>query len=66
MTLTIGIEGMSCGHCAARVRKALESIDGINATVDLAGKKATVNSLDTIDEQAIRAAIRDAGYTVTE
>ncbi len=66
MTLTIGIEGMSCGHCAARVRKALESIEGITATVDLTEKKATVTSQDTIDEQAIRAIIRDAGYTVTE
>ena len=30
----IKIEGMACGHCSARVEKALNAIDGVSATVD--------------------------------
>jgi len=62
MAKTIHIEGMSCGHCAAHVERALRGI-GIDATVDLAKKIATVKSGDA-SEEAIRAAIDEAGYEV--
>jgi copper chaperone CopZ len=28
--LNLKIDGMSCGHCVARVEKALKKIDGVN------------------------------------
>ena len=36
------IEGMACGHCSARVEKALNAIDGVSATVDLEAKTASI------------------------
>ena len=32
---TMKIEGMSCGHCSARVEQALNAIDGVSAKVNL-------------------------------
>ncbi|MDD7794794.1 heavy-metal-associated domain-containing protein [Clostridium sp. 'White wine YQ'] len=57
------IEGMSCGHCKARVEKSLIELDGITAAiVDLDTKTATIEG-DASDD-AIRDAIDDAGYDV--
>ena len=33
MKTTVRIEGMMCGHCEARVKKALEAIDGIESAI---------------------------------
>ncbi|MNM49865.1 heavy-metal-associated domain-containing protein [Clostridium intestinale] len=57
------IEGMSCGHCKARVEKALSELDGItSAVVDLEAKTATIEG-ETSDE-ILRETIDDAGYDV--
>jgi len=54
VTVNIPVEGMSCGSCAASVKRAAKGIDGVtNAEVDLAGR--------TSPEQ-ISAAIRRLGY----
>lgn len=59
----ITIEGMSCGHCKARVEKALSELDGItSAVVDLEAKTATIEG-DASDE-VIRETVDDAGYDV--
>lgn len=65
MTKTISIEGMSCGHCSARVEKALNALDGVTATVDLDAKTATVQLSGTVSDEALKNAIVDAGYEVT-
>ena len=62
MTKTITIEGMMCMHCSGRVEKALNAIDGVTATVDLAAGTATVTG-DVTDE-VLRKAVEDAGYKV--
>lgn len=65
MKKTIRIEGMSCGHCSARVTKALEALEGISAvTVDLEAGTAVIEAADTVSEAALREAIDDAGYDV--
>lgn len=63
MTKTITIEGMMCMHCAGRVEKALNALEGVSASVDLAGKTATVTG--EASDEALRKAVEDAGYTVT-
>lgn len=63
-TKTIIIEGMSCGHCQARVEKALNAIEGIQASVDLASKTATVQLTKEISDDSLKTAISDAGYEV--
>ena len=39
MKKTMIVEGMSCGHCSARVEKALNALEGVKATVDLEARR---------------------------
>ena len=64
VTVSIPVEGMSCGSCAASVKRTAKGIDGVrNAEVDLAGRRARVEYVEgrTSPEQ-ISAAIRQLGY----
>lgn len=64
-TTTIMIEGMSCGHCTARVQKALESISGVNsAKVSLENKNAVVSCDDSVTADVMKNAVTEAGYDV--
>ena len=64
MKKTLFIEGMSCGHCAARVEKALNAIEGVSAKVDLKAKTASVELSADVDDSTLKAAVEDAGYEV--
>lgn len=67
MTKTIGIEGMACGHCSARVQKTLEQLQGVGSvSVSLEEKKATITTNGEVKEDVIRQAITEAGYEVVE
>jgi copper chaperone len=61
-SLHLQINGMSCGHCVARVTKALGALEGLE--VDAVGIGAAELRFDptrrSIDE--IVGAVRDAGY----
>jgi Cu+-exporting ATPase len=62
--IDIGIGGMTCASCVARVEKALKKVPGVeSATVNLATESAriTVQSAEVTDAR-LRRAIRDAGY----
>lgn len=64
-TVTLPVKGMMCGHCQARVKKALEGVAGVtSADVDLEGAKATVTCGTGVSEDALKKAIVDAGYEV--
>lgn len=64
-TVTLPVKGMMCGHCQARVKKALEGVAGVtSADVDLEGTKATVACGTGVSEDALKKAIVDAGYEV--
>lgn len=63
-TYDIGIGGMTCASCVARVEKALKKVPGVDAaSVNLATESAhvSVNAQET-SEGVLRRAIRDAGY----
>ena len=61
---TMTIEGMMCAHCAASVTKALESLKGVKAKIDLKKKQAAVTiSGDVTDDMLIKA-VTDAGFEV--
>ena len=67
MTKNIMIEGMKCEHCAKFVTKALQAVDGVESVfVDLAAKKATVNTKKDVSNDALTAAVIDAGFEVVE
>ncbi len=59
---TIIIEGMTCGHCQARVEKALNAIDGVKAKVDLKKNSATVKADSSVTDEMLIEAIEEAGY----
>lgn len=63
-TLTIGVGGMTCASCVARVERALKKVPGVeNASVNLATEKATV-AYDSAGAVApLFTAIENAGYT---
>lgn len=63
MKKKILIEGMSCGHCVAHVKEALEGIDGVSAVeVSLEGKYATVET--EVNDEILKEAIEEEGYDV--
>jgi len=64
MKKIIMIEGMSCAHCAAHVQKALNTLPGVTAQVDLAEKRATVAIIGEVGDDALRCAVDEAGYEV--
>lgn len=63
-TLDLGIGGMTCASCVARVERALRKVPGVqDATVNLATERAHVahtggDGMDTL----LRRAVRNAGY----
>ena len=67
MKKTVKIEGMMCMHCAKAVEKALGGVEGVTGvTVSLEEKQAVVEGTDAMKEDALKAAVVDAGYEVTE
>ncbi len=58
------IAGMACGHCAAHVERALNSLQGVQARVDLATKTAVVRSAAEVSDEVLRQTVADAGYEV--
>jgi copper chaperone len=65
MKRILSIEGMSCQHCVAHVKNALVELSGVeSAEVDLATKKAVVTGTG-LDDEAMKAAVAEAGYSVT-
>ena len=61
----VKIEGMRCEHCSAHVEKALKEL-GLDAEVNLKKKTAYFTPDANVSDEAIKKAIADAGYTVTE
>lgn len=61
-TETLSIEGMHCDHCVDAVRSALQSLDGVSVG-DVSVGTATVDyDRETVTQDDLAAAIRDAGY----
>jgi len=63
-TKVLHIEGMSCMHCSGRVEKSLNALDGVEATVRLSDKIATVNLSSEVSDELLIKAVTDAGYQV--
>ncbi len=60
-TITLNIEGMTCGHCQKAVIEALQGVQGVEQVeVDLESGKAVVQG--SADAQQLVAAVEDEGY----
>ena len=63
MNTELEIDGMTCGHCVASVKRALEAVPGVeSADVSLAGRRAVVRG--EVARGALVAAVEDEGYSV--
>ena len=59
----IKVKGMSCGHCAAAVSRALQGLPGVSeVTVDLASGRVTYQSAAPLPPEVLARVIRAAGY----
>lgn len=57
------IRGMSCAHCVATVKRALESVSGVSqATVDLDSQWALVSADNYVRDEDLVKAVEGAGY----
>lgn len=62
--ITIKVEGMSCMHCVMRVKKAVESLKGIQSSdVQIGLVKVTFDET-AVKKEDIEKAITTAGYKV--
>lgn len=57
------VDGMTCGGCAASVKRALQLLDS-NARVDVDLPSKTVKVETTAQLDAVKNAVEDAGYQV--
>ncbi len=64
MKKVMRIDGMSCGHCTARVEKVLNALDGVSAEVSLEDKAAYLTLAKEVDDAILKQAVTDAGYEV--
>ena len=63
MTRTLNVTGMMCQHCVAHVTKALEGVAGVSSvSVSLEDGTATVEAAEDVSNEALVAAVVDAGY----
>jgi copper chaperone len=61
--MEITVKGMSCGHCAAAVTKALEELPGISQVqVDVSSGRVTFADANPISQEKLARVIKAAGY----
>ncbi len=65
--VTIAIEGMSCNHCTASVKKAVMALDGVkSADVSLQNKNAVIKYDESkINAQKIVKCINELDFKAT-
>jgi copper chaperone len=62
--ITINIEGMSCQHCAMRVKRALEGLAGVSdLSVEIGSARVTFDE-SRIQQADIENAVIKAGYKI--
>lgn len=68
-TTTYGVTGMTCDHCVNAVEEELRALPGVHdVTVELNSggtSEVSVVSEQPLDEEAVRAAVDEAGYQLT-
>ena len=66
MTKTLNIEGMMCGHCEARVKKALEALDAVDeAVVSHTDGTAVVTLNAEVSDDLLKETVEAQDYKVT-
>jgi copper chaperone len=64
MTTTYTVAGMTCEHCVASVSEEVADVAGVeHVDVDLASGRLVVSG-EAVSDEAVRAAVAEAGYEV--
>ena len=59
------VRGMTCGHCASAVTEEVAKIPGVtDVDVDVASGRVTIRSSGPVSDEAVAAAVDEAGYEV--
>jgi copper chaperone len=64
-TIQLKVEGMTCMHCVAAVRKALAAVDGVEEVVDVSLEPGSATVRGNARAEALIAAVKEAGYTAS-
>ena len=65
-TTTYTVSGMTCGHCVSSVTEEVSEVPGVDdVQVELESGRLTVISDAPVDPALVRAAVQEAGYSVT-
>lgn len=63
VTTVYKVSGMTCGHCEGAVSQEISALDGVTTVTAVAKTgEVTVASAAPLDEEAVRAAVDEAGY----
>ncbi|CAL9567650.1 heavy-metal-associated domain-containing protein [Streptomyces sp. NPDC090994] len=63
VTTVYKVSGMSCGHCEGAVSGEIGEIPGVSSVKAVASTgEVTVVSAAALDEEAVRAAVDEAGF----
>lgn len=63
VTTVYKVSGMTCGHCEGAVSQEISALGGVTAVTAVAATgEVTVTSTAPLDEEAVRAAVDEAGY----
>jgi copper chaperone CopZ len=66
VTTTYKVSGMSCGHCEGAVSGEISGIEGVTSVKAVASTgEVTVTSATEPDDDAVRAAVDEAGFELT-
>ncbi|WP_297957128.1 heavy-metal-associated domain-containing protein [uncultured Ruminococcus sp.] len=63
-TKVFKIDGMHCESCTSRVKRAINSIDGVSAKLDLRKKQAVVKYDKEVADETLVKEIENLGYKV--
>jgi copper chaperone len=55
------VTGMTCNHCIARAKKALESVSGVDS-VEVTLEPGAAKVTGSVAHDALIAAVKEAGY----
>ncbi|MFI2210982.1 heavy-metal-associated domain-containing protein [Streptomyces sp. NPDC020141] len=63
VTTVYDVSGMTCGHCEGAISAEVSAIPGVTSVTAVASTgKVTVVSAAPLDDEAVRAAVDEAGY----
>ncbi|MFJ3665290.1 heavy-metal-associated domain-containing protein [Streptomyces sp. NPDC090106] len=63
VTTVYKVSGMSCGHCEGSVSGEISELPGVSSVKAVASTgEVTVVSAGALDEEAVRAAVDEAGF----